>query len=223
MNGWCYGPVALSTCVGVTLPPPPPPVAGVFVFVCLCALLPACACPKEEKHPRAPVPRGAWGGAERRVLRSVSAEQGVRRREALARPLPGSCPGSLHTRSAWGVSMSPAHPHNPPGGRCCTAPRHRGARAGLARPLCPRRGPAAPHGALRPRPRAGVTHRGGRGPGPPPGQPWHHPQVCAPSAGGAEGAGQPRPPSQDAGPRLLAAFREEPGRAKSEDVTFCLA
>lgn len=192
MNGWCYSSVTLSTCVGVTLPPP---AAGLCVFVCLCALLPPCACLKEEKHPRAPVPKGG-GGGKRPELRSVSAEEGARRRAALAGPLPGACPGSLHARSARGVSGSPAHPHKRPGTLLHT-PRHRGVRAGPARPMSPRRGSARRCPASPPRSR---DSPGRPRPGP---QPRRHPQLCAPSP---EGAGQPSGSLAGRGPAVGGGF-----------------
>lgn len=139
----------------------------------------------EGKYPRVPVPRAGRGGGKRRVLCSGSAKEqgGSETEEALAGPLPGACPGSLHARRARGMSVSPAHPHSAPAPRCAGGPGL--AAVSSARPRCPsRRSPASP-----PRSR---DSPGRPRPGPPPGQPQHHPQPGAPSGGGRAALGLPR-------------------------------
>lgn len=134
--------------------------------------------------------RGGGGGEEASVM-SVSAEEGARRREALAEPLPGACPGWLHARPARGMSVSP---RSAPASRCAGGPGP--AAASSARPRCPsRRSPGSP-----PRSR---DSPGRPRPGPPPGRPRHHPQLCAPSA---EGAGQPSASLAGRGPAVIGGF-----------------
>lgn len=156
---------------------------------------PAVRLPEERETPQGPCTKGGRGREEARVTfgecRGGSETEGSARR-----PLPGACPGSLHARSARGVSGSPAHPHRHPG-TLLHMPRHRGVRAGLARPMSPRRGSARRCPASPPRSR---DSPGRPRPGP---QPRRHPQLCAPSP---EGAGLPSASLAGRGPAVGSGF-----------------